>query len=1010
MKTKNLLMVACTMVAVPSLAIMPTTDELKLAEEWSARVFDGDAKGLPFTFEYNGKDFRSGGWTRTKTDAGYVFRDPSGAVEAVVELRKYPGFPALSWLLRFRNVSSAKSGVISKVRNFDFFVPAVSKRKHHLVHHAAGAMQSLDDYQQFTTPVTREWWIRPGSHRLHVETTGGRSCESAWPYFNVETPDAGQGMIAAIGWAGQWQADFLAQEDGRLRLTAGMNDSRFYLNPGEAVRGPRAVVLFYRRGDWIEGQNVWRQWFLQCNAPRLNGKVVPYQTMCSFAGAGFDSDRWSAASHKACIDTFAAQGLQIDYWWIDAAWYEWKSQWNEKGGPPHWRWTGNYDADPVRFPKGPGEAFDHAREKLGAKDGILWFELERVVPSARVYQEHPEYFYAGNTGRGFFLNLGDPDAWKWGFEKVDSVLKRERTDYFRLDFNFPSLNNWRRHDVRNGEKNRAGISEMKHVEGFYRLYEAVLASNPTRRRIDNCSQGGCRNDVESLSYSAPLWRTDTSGPVDEQQMQTQGISLWVPLYGGGRPKSTDLYELRSRMMPYLHLGVNTGSANWDKLRSHYELWKKIRRYYVKDFYPLTRSDCGSDLWSAWEFIDAEDGSGFIQLFRRKDASPSFVVRPRGLDAAKMYVFTDVDTSESWTIPGDGSFEIRAESPLTAKVVLFKEAGTRKVAIITDAMREFLGRPKWERMGLMLDPEFRAAAKKAGPRPKPFELKVGDAAEVELRALPDGGVRVVKAKNGVAQIDNLLVGTRYAWTARRDGKAVGSGTFETESGVPRICRIDGVGNVRDVGGYATLDGKRVKQGLLYRSAALNRQAHGRKDQPKSEWRVGESLMSDAAAKEARETFGIKTELDLRTDWESWGMTASPLGPSTRWVNVSSSNYDGMKSENGKEAFAKCFRELSNPANLPALFHCAGGADRTGSLAWLLGGILGVSKEDLDRDWELTVFDYDMVKFNHWNYIGGLERYLDEAFPKMSVQRQCEAYAKSCGISDDEIAAFRALMLE
>jgi protein-tyrosine phosphatase len=306
--------------------------------------------------------------------------------------------------------------------------------------------------------------------------------------------------------------------------------------------------------------------------------------------------------------------------------------------------------------------------------------------------------------------------------------------------------------------------------------------------------------------------------------------------------------------------------------------------------------------------------------------------------------------------------------------------------------------------------FRAAAKKAGPRPKPFELKVGDAGEVELRALPGGGVRIVKVKDGVAFLDNLLVGARYAWTARRDGKAVGSGFFETESGVPRICRIDGVGNVRDVGGYATLDGRRVKQGLLYRSAALNRQAHGRKDQPKSEWRVGESLMSDAAAKEARETFGIKTELDLRTDWESWGMMASPLGPSTRWVNVSASNYDGMKSEKGKEAFAKCFRELNNPANLPALFHCAGGADRTGSLAWLLGGILGVSKEDLDRDWELTVFDYDMVKFNHWNYIGGLERYLDEAFPKMSVQRQCEAYAKACGITDDEIVHFRALMLE
>ena len=141
-----------------------------------------------------------------------------------------------------------------------------------------------------------------------------------------------------------------------------------------------------------------------------------------------------------------------------------------------------------------------------------------------------------------------------------------------------------------------------------------------------------------------------------------------------------------------------------------------------------------------------------------------------------------------------------------------------------------------------------------------------------------------------------------------------------------------------------------------------------------------------------------------------MTGSPLGTSVRYVNASASNYDGMKTEKAKEAFAKGFRELNNPANLPAIFHCAGGADRTGSLAWLLGGILGVSEDDLDKDWELTVFDYDLVKFNHWNYIDGLKRYLNESFPKRSAQGQCVAYAKACGITDDEIARFRSMMLE
>ena len=37
-----------------------------------------------------------------------------------------------------------------------------------------------------------------------------------------------------------------------------------------------------------------------------------------------------------------------------------------------------------------------------------------------------------------------------------------------------------------------------------------------------------------------------------------------------------------------------------------------------------------------------------------------------------------------------------------------------------------------------------------------------------------------------------------------------------------------------------------------------------------------------------------------------------------------------------------------------FHCRIGADRTGTLAYLLEGILGVSKENRYRDYELTVF--------------------------------------------------------
>lgn len=993
---------------VAALAVTPSADELASVKAWDARVFSGGVGELPFSFEYGGVRAPAAGWTRTTTADGLRFVSPDGALAADCEIRRDPGFPVLSWLLRFTNLSKGRTKVISRVRSFDFRVPVASKSKTHLVHHAAGAMQSLDDYQQFTTLISQEWWRQ---HKLHVETRGGRSCEGAWPYFNVETPDAKAGLIAAIGWAGQWQADFDATGDDRVLLTAGMTDCRFALEPGESVRAPRAVALLYRRGDWIEGQNLWRQWFLRRNAPRQGGELVTSQTMCSLCGEDFGSDRMSAETMMRRVDDYAAHGLAFDYWWVDAAWYEWKSQWNDpKTKAPLWRWTGNWTPDPTRFPKGPGEVFARAKEKCGAKGGILWFEIENAVTSSKVFVEHPDWFYPMPAYRGHFLNLANRDAWNWAFRTLDGRLRAEGANFLRIDFNFPPLPIWRDNDRRAGS-DRVGISEMKHVEAFYRLYAALLKADPGRR-IDNCAQGGCRNDVETLSYAVPLWRTDTSSPVDEQQMQTAGISLWAPLYGGGHPAKTDVYELRSRLQPYLHLGIKPGDeGDWTRLKDNLELWRKFAApYYDKDFYPLTRSDAGADLWCAWEFVDAERGEGFVQAFRRADApSPTFLVRPRGLDAATDYVFEDVDTHETRTIRGNGEFEVRAEKPRTAKFLTFRPASAT-VAILGDAMRRFLARPRWERTGLMLDSAFRAEALKAGSRPKPHEVRVAPGAEaVEVRRVADGRlVRTVPVKDGVAKIDNLEVATEYAWRAMSGGKAVAKGTFETEDGVPRVCRIDGVGNVRDFGGRTTADGRRVRQGLVYRSAAFNRTASPPKD--KAQGKPGKTFLSEAARAEARETFGFRTDLDLRTDWECFGMTGSPLGADVRWVRIESSNYGDMKSPKAREAFARCFRTVNDAKNLPLVFHCVGGADRTGSLAWILGGILGEREEDLYRDWELTVFNYDPPKFNHWNFIGGLVRMLDELYPKRSPQEQCVAYAKDSGISDDEIASFRNLMLE
>ena len=80
------------------------------------------------------------------------------------------------------------------------------------------------------------------------------------------------------------------------------------------------------------------------------------------------------------------------------------------------------------------------------------------------------------------------------------------------------------------------------------------------------------------------------------------------------------------------------------------------------------------------------------------------------------------------------------------------------------------------------------------------------------------------------VDNLKLGTDYEWsiTAISENEEVTSTSslFSTKDGVARFINIDGLSNVRDCGGWLGLDGKKIKQGLLYRGEEFNKQNNGR----------------------------------------------------------------------------------------------------------------------------------------------------------------------------------------
>lgn len=307
----------------------------------------------------------------------------------------------------------------------------------------------------------------------------------------------------------------------------------------------------------------------------------------------------------------------------------------------------------------------------------------------------------------------------------------------------------------------------------------------------------------------------------------------------------------------------------------------------------------------------------------------------------------------------------------------------------------------------------------GGNPQPVRLRwrLNGAGEGDARRWR---VRVVRHDDGKlfwsgetekssATVENLELARGYDWTVSAvvDGKeAIASGSFVTEDVPPRLIHLPGVPNVRDIGGRIGLDGRRIRQGLIYRSAGLNENAAKKEDG----WILGKNRLDEAGTRYATEFLGIKTDIDLRTDDECHGMTGSPLGEDVAWLHLPGAAYANFHRKKGKEKFAKVFRELLRPERYPLVVHCIAGADRTGSLAFTLEALLGVEEEELYRDWEITGFSNNAkMAFRHETrfdfLVGGFDVY-----PGKTIAERVEGYVLLCGFTPDDIARFRSLMLE
>jgi alpha-galactosidase len=592
----------------------------------------------PFVFTYGGRpsaDFlaqwRVARSTRVldanRTEHTFTHNDDATGLQVRCVAVEYRDFPTVEWTVFFKNLGPKETPILSDIQPLDLRL----RRSGHgefVLHHFTGSPCLPNDFEPFATP------LKPGGSK-RITAAGGRPSNSDLPYFNVEWP--GEGVIVAVGWPGQWAAQFARDEATGLRITAGQEKTHLTLRPGEEIRTPLMVLQFWR-GDWIRAQNLWRRWMLAHNVPRPGGKLPPVQMAACSSHQFGEMIHADSASQKLFVDRYLEERLPLDYWWMDAGWYPCDGSWPK---------TGTWEVDTNRFPGGLRPISDHARAN-GVKT-IVWFEPERVHRGTWLAENHPEWILGGKDGG--LLNLGDPVARRWLTDHVDRLLTEQGIDLYRQDFNMDPLNHWRSNDA----PDRQGITENHHVKGYLAYWDELRRRHPNML-IDSCASGGRRNDLETLRRAVPLLRSDYIMEPVGNQGHTYGLSFWVPFQGTGTGSGAlSPYLLRSTMVTHFTacFDVRRKDLDYEMIRQILGQWRRYAECYFGDYYPLTPYSLDPALWLAWQFDVPEKGEGLVQVFRRdQSVYESARFKLNGLESGAQYLVTNLDSGERQSFTGE----------------------------------------------------------------------------------------------------------------------------------------------------------------------------------------------------------------------------------------------------------------------------------------------------------------------------------------------------------------------
>lgn len=620
-----------------------------------------------FSFKYNGqkKEFYESG--------KYVI-DANLSVNAI--RKEYPEFSACEWVLYFENKGSENSKIISEINDCDIELPLRNVAEKSNINraeegfpcitamHGCGGDYHFDDRESSLEFNLFDVYIEDGKTK-NFGNRDGRSSDKTAPFFDVHTKASG--AILAVGWTGDWRADF-TRKGNNIDIKTGLKKSEFYLKPQEKVRTTSVLIMGYDVGE--DKHNKFR---------KLMKKYVSHKTENPNRRDGIlASELWGSLPSEEMvkrINELGSHGIKLEEIWIDAGWYGEGEIGPTPSDPGWWGQAGNWNVN-TTVHKNALLDVKEAANKYGY-NLMLWIEPERAGKNTAIVKEHPEWFFLSERDKdNALINYGIDEAREHIYNYISGHIETLGLSCYRQDFNMNPAVFFEDND----EGDRIGISEIKHITGMYALWDKLLENYPYLM-IDNCASGGRRADIETLRRANLFFRSDYQCLFNENPLVLQchnaGSQNYLSYCGCTSKTKSDDYTVRSTFASswgtacYNSIYQTMNEEDFAWLKKCVDDYRKIRHYFSCDFYNHGSSEFDESAWAIWQFHDDETKSGIVMAFRRPNSPfDNVTLTLNGCKNDAKYSYEDFDSGEVFS--GDNILKISLPEKRSCALIKYSE--------------------------------------------------------------------------------------------------------------------------------------------------------------------------------------------------------------------------------------------------------------------------------------------------------------------------------------------------